>query len=83
MYIKYGQLKKLVREAIAISPKYLEKEKVRQELQSDIVAAVKSGKISSQEELEQHFQNLANNPDFTLALTALRAVPFNIWKKLQ
>lgn len=90
MQITVGQLRALLRQGIdeariSASPEYMKKEKVRQELQDYIAAQVAAGKISSQKQLEKFMQFVAEespSSDHALALTALKMIPFEVWKKL-
>lgn len=69
-------LKRLVREAVvAASSSYMKKERVRESLQRVLQDAVASGEVSSQDELDDWWNTL------DMATSALRAVPFDAWKR--
>lgn len=61
---------------IAASPSYMKKEKVREDLQKLIAARVMSGEITDQEALDQFINDIATS------VTALKMIPFDVWKKL-
>lgn len=90
MQITVGQLRVLLRQGleeatVSASPEYMKKEKVRQDLQDYIAAQVAAGKIKSQKQLEKFMAYVAQenlSPDQALALTALKMIPFEVWKKL-
>lgn len=66
----------LVFEAIVASMSYRRKEIVREELQDMIVSRIKSGDITTQEDLAEFFKTI------TLATTALRSIPVDVFKKI-
>lgn len=79
MRIRLGQLRKLINEAgkrIGASAAYLKKEKVREEMQRFIISQISAGNVSDQASLD------ALVKDIELSMTALRSVPFDVWKKL-
>ena len=72
-----GTVRTLVREAkIKASPAYIKKEKTREELQQMIIQRISSNEIASVTELETFFS------DISLAMTALKSIPFEVWEKL-
>lgn len=81
MRITVGQLRKLFKEGvregrIAASADYMKKEKVREELQGIIAARVASGEIPDEDSLQRFIQ------DVDTSMTALKMIPFEVWKKL-
>jgi hypothetical protein len=82
MRITVGQLRALFREGleleakISASPDFLKKERVREQLQKIIAAAVASGEITDEASL-QRFMN-----DINTSMIALKMIPFDVWKKL-
>lgn len=69
-------LRRFIKEAVTVSPAYLEKEKVRQALQDMIVARVKSGDITNPAQLSEAIRS------FEMSVDALKMVPFVAWQKL-
>lgn len=61
---------------VKISDAYKKKEAVRAELQGLVAAKVKSGAIQDQEALDAYIASMG------LALTALKMVPFDVWKRM-
>lgn len=91
MQITVGQLRTLLRGGIkeariGASPEYMQKEKVREEMQDFIAAAVATGKIANQKQLDKFMAFMATESgasrDQELALTALKMIPFEVWQKL-
>lgn len=74
-------LKEYIREAITASDEYMKKEKVRQDLQDEILYQIKRGEIRDEEELKCFFDDMKS--DMTdLAIKSLEMIPFNMWQKL-
>ena len=61
---------------VEIGSSYLKKEKVREEIQRIISNHVKNEEITSQEDLDSFVK------DLEISLLALKAIPFDVWKKL-
>lgn len=77
MKTSIGTLRSLVREAKAgASPEYMQKEKLRERLQTLIVDVVKAGTVGDQGALDETFKSL------DMALKALKMVPFEVWQRL-
>ena len=73
-------LKSFVSEAVkgkvAASPAYMKKEVVREKLQSMIADQIAAGAIPDQAALDEYLK------DINISMTALKMIPFEIWKKL-
>ena len=69
-----------IHEVVSASPEYALKEKIRQKIQDSVIKRVKNNVISSQKELDDYFMSLSSNPNNTLALTALKSIPFHVWQ---
>lgn len=74
-------LKKFVSEAVEeakvrISDAYKRKEAVRAELQAIVAEKVRSGAIKDQADLDDYVSSMG------LAMTALKMIPFDVWRKL-
>jgi hypothetical protein len=84
MRITLRQLRDLISEVISASPQYMQKERVREQLQAAIVAAVQAGKVKDPATLAAFLKRLSRpaSPDKDLALTALKSIPFEVWLKL-
>lgn len=77
MKVSLKTLKNLISEELVnISSRYQKKEKVREDLQQFVKAAIADGKINSDEDLKAFWENI------DLAKTALKMVPFQVWKKM-
>jgi hypothetical protein len=72
----YRRVVARIHEAIEASANYQTKEAVRQDLQELIADAVRSGAITSQEELDDWFKTAS------MALGALKMVPFGAFQAL-
>lgn len=76
--MKLSELKSIIREEIVkVSKGYQKKEDVRKDLEDLIKANLSKGIIASQKELDEF------NSSIQLAMTSLKMVPFEVWKKLQ
>jgi len=69
-------IKRLVVEVISASKSYMKKEAVRQAVQDLVASKVASKEIKNQEQLDEWFVAT------TLAITSLKMVPFEVYKKL-
>jgi len=81
MKITVGQLRELFKQGlsegrIGASEDYMKKERVREELQNLVAAAVASGEITDQASLERFLT------DINTSMTALKMIPFEVWDKL-
>jgi len=81
MRITIGRLRQLFATAmeearIAAHPDYMKKEAVREHIQEHVVELVKSGEITSQEELDAFWVTT------DMAVKALKGVPFDVWSKM-
>lgn len=78
MKLTIGSLKRILNEGgrVSASPEYLSKELIREKLQKLIVDDVASGMIVDQGDLERFIDNV------NVAMTALKIVPFDVWKKM-
>lgn len=72
----HGLLRSVIEARVAATAKYARKERVREALQSIIVDQVASGAIGDDASLADLFAT------FTMALNALKGVPFEVWSKL-
>lgn len=63
--------------AVEIPKSYRKKEAVRSDLQALIVSRVKSGEITSKEELDDFFKTLE------MSTKALKMVPFEVYQTLK
>lgn len=61
---------------VRISDAYKRKEATRAELQGLVASKVKSGEIRDQESLDEYISSM------NLALTSLKMVPFDVWKRM-
>jgi hypothetical protein len=76
-----GRLRKLVNGAVdeakvGAHASYLKKEQVREALQAMIVDGVRSGEITSQKDLDAFIETV------TMATSALKMVPFDVYKRM-
>lgn len=71
-----GKLRNLCAEAVSAHPDYLKKEALREALQQIITTSVASGDVATQERLDGLFG------DLSMALNALKGVPFDVWVKM-
>jgi hypothetical protein len=70
-------LRQFVREVVvSASPEYMQKESIREHLQTHLVELVKSGQIQSDEELAAYFKTLE------MAAMALKNVPLAVWRQM-
>jgi hypothetical protein len=69
-------LRALIREAIAASPEYAEKERVREVLQDLIVDKVRQGALNSQDDLD----DLVGT--FGMAINALKMIPWEVYARM-
>lgn len=80
------QLRSFVSEALVKpSKESKKKDDIAKGLQELIVAAIKSGRIKDQNDLDIYFSkyNFTNSDEGTLiSVDALTKVPFEVWKKL-
>lgn len=76
MKVSIRQLRSLIEARIAASASYMKKERVREQLQSMVSAAVASGDINDEAALKAYFDSV------TLAMTALQSIPLEVWQKL-
>ena len=72
----YKRVVRRIHEAIGAGLEYARKEAVRRDFQDLITEAVRSGAITSQEELDDWFKTA------TMALGALKMVPFGAFQSL-
>jgi hypothetical protein len=88
MQITVGQLRKLLASAvaeakIAASAEYMQKERVRETVQQQILDLVRSGDIASQRDLDAFVKSSSGkSPTIDLALGALKMVPFEVYAKM-
>jgi hypothetical protein len=75
--------------ANVITPEYAKKEAIRATIQKQVYNAVKIGKVFDQASLEKWFKvrlsaarGASKEDDIKLALTSLKVVPFQVYKKL-
>lgn len=78
MKLTVGELRYVLHEAakVGASPEYLRKEQLREVLQGMIAEKVASGEVVDQGGIDQVIK------DITMALGALKMVPFEVWSKL-
>lgn len=69
-------LRRFILEIVKASPSYLKKEEIRGLLEDVIRSRVESGDISSQEELDDFYNDIAT------ATLALKSVPYDVFKKI-
>lgn len=70
-------LKEYIRESlVSASSSYLEKEKIKNLIQQDLLTKIKNGTIESPEQLDDYFSTL------TMAIKSLEVVPFEVWSKI-
>lgn len=62
-------------------PEYRKKEDLRKELEEEILTLVALGEIWDQDSLDAFLADV-DSPIYNLAVTALRSVPFSVWKRL-
>lgn len=62
-------------------PEYRKKEELKDEVQEEIMTLVSLGEIRNQDELDAFLDDV-DSPIYNLAVTALRSVPFNVWRRL-
>ena len=88
-------LRQFIRETLAespanvITPEYAKKEAIRATIQKQVYNAVKIGKVFDQASLEKWFKirllaarGASKEDDIKLAITSLKVIPFQIYKKL-
>lgn len=73
MRLTINKLRNVISEIIQASASYLKKERVREQMQALIVEQVKSGTISSDEDLNEFFKSV------DMSVSALKMVPFQVY----
>jgi len=76
MRLSIKRLRDVISEGIKASASYLKKERVREQLQAIIVEQVKSGMISSDEDLNDFFKSVE------MSVGALKMVPFKVYASM-
>jgi hypothetical protein len=76
MRLTIKRLRNVVSEAITASTAYLKREQVREQLQEIIIEQVKSGAISSDEDLSDFFKSV------DMSVGALKMVPFQVYSSM-
>jgi hypothetical protein len=81
MKIAVGRLRELFRQGmeeakVGASAEYMKKERVREAFQQVIAGMVAVGEVNDEKELQDLFKAAS------ISLTALKMIPFDVWKKL-
>lgn len=69
-------LRKFITETISAGSDYMVKEKVRESIQNLLVGVVVSGRVKSQEELDEWWKTVE------ISIKSLRLIPFEIVKRM-
>lgn len=69
-------LRKFITETISAGSDYMVKEKVRESIQNLLVGVVASGRVKSQEELDEWWKTVE------ISIKSLRLIPFEIVKRM-
>jgi len=77
MKLTLSALQNLIREATArASDTYMEKERLREDMQARVVEAIVKGTIKDQKGLDEHFATV------DMAVKALKMIPYDVFVKL-
>lgn len=69
-------LRKFITETISAGSDYMVKEKVRESIQNLLIGVVASGRVNSQEELDEWWKTVE------ISIKSLRLIPFEIVKRM-